>query len=89
MGINAVAVMVGGWTALLRSEARYPKLGLGALIGSGAVLAGTHNLTLLMTALVLPLIVLALVPFSSAGVTPIAVLGAWDVAPSPPPSASA
>jgi hypothetical protein len=67
VGVNAVAVMLGGWTALLRADARYPKLALGSLVGSGAVLAGTHNVTLLMTAAVLPLIVLALLPFTSGG----------------------
>ena len=67
VGVNAVAVMLGGWTALLCSEARSPKLALAALVGSGAVLAGTHNVTLLMTAAVLPLIVLALLPLTSAG----------------------
>jgi hypothetical protein len=67
VGVNAVAVMLGGWTAVLRSDARYPKLALAALVGSGAVLAGTHNVTLLMTAAVLPLIVLALLPFTSGG----------------------
>jgi hypothetical protein len=74
VGVNAVAVMLGGWTAVLRSEARYPKLGLAALVGSGAVLAGTHNVTLLMTAAVLPLIVLALLPFTSGGMALVAVL---------------
>jgi hypothetical protein len=74
VGVNAVAVMLGGWTALLRSDARYPKVALAALAGSGAVLAGTHNVTLLMTAAVLPLIVLALLPFASAGKERAAVL---------------
>ncbi len=74
VGVNAVAVMLGGWTALLRADVRYPKLALGALAGSGAVLAGTHNVTLLMTAAVLPLIVLALLPFTSEGMERAAVL---------------
>ena len=74
VGVNAVAVMLGGWTALLRADARYPKLALAALVGSGAVLAGTHNVTLLMTAAVLPLIVLALLPFTSGGMERAAVL---------------
>jgi hypothetical protein len=74
VGVNAVAVMLGGWAALLRSDARYPKLALAALVGSGAVLAGTHNVTLLMTAAVLPLIVLALLPFTSGGRERAAVL---------------
>ena len=74
VAVNAVAVMVGGWTALLRSDARYPKLALAALVGSGAVLAGTHNVTLLMATAVLPLIVLALLPFTSGGVERAAVL---------------
>src|SRR5215218_2945450 len=47
VAVNAVAVMLGGWMALLGADARYPKLALAALAGSGAVLAGTHNVTLL------------------------------------------
>ena len=74
VGVNAVAVMLGGWTALLRADARYPRLALAALVGSGAVLAGTHNVTLLMTAAVLPIIVLALLPFTSGGMERAAVL---------------
>lgn len=74
VGVNAVAVMLGGWTALLRADARYPRLALGALVGSGALLAGTHNVTLLMTAAVLPLIVLALLPFTSGGIERAVVL---------------
>jgi hypothetical protein len=74
VGVNAVAVMLGGWTALLRSDARHPKLALSALAGSGAVLAGTHNVTLLMTAAVLPLILLALLPFVGEGRERAAVL---------------
>jgi hypothetical protein len=74
VGVNAVAVMLGGWTALLRSEARYPKRALVALVGTGAVLAGTHNVTLLMTAAVLPLIVLALLPYTVGGMERAALL---------------
>ena len=74
VGVNAVAVMLGGWTALLRADARYPRLALGALVGSGSLLAGTHNVTLLMTAAVLPLIVLALLPFTAGGMERAAVL---------------
>ena len=44
------------------------------MAGSGALLAGTHNVTLLMTAAVLPLIVLALLPFTSGGMERAVVL---------------
>ncbi len=75
VGVNAAAVMVGGWTALLRPEPRHRNLALGTLVGSGAILAGTHNVTLLMAAVMLPLIVVALLPFTTAGMERSAVLG--------------
>jgi hypothetical protein len=75
VGVNAVAVMLGGWSALLRPAPRHRNLALATLVGSGAVLAGTHNVTLLMTAAVLPLIVLALLPFAVGGMERSAVLG--------------
>ena len=74
VAVNAVAVMVGAWTALLSPSGRSRTLALAALVGAAAVLAGTHNVTLLMTAVVLPLIVLALLPFTSAGMERPAVL---------------
>jgi hypothetical protein len=67
VAVNAAAVMVGAWTALLRPMAQHRTLALAALVGSAAVLAGTHNVTLLMAAAVLPLVMLALVPFTTAG----------------------
>jgi hypothetical protein len=74
VGVNAAAVMVGGWAALLSPAPRRPGLALAALVGSGAILAGTHNVTLLMAAVVLPLLILALLPFTSVGVARATVL---------------
>ena len=48
VAVNAAAVMVGAWTALLPPTGRRRTLALAALVGSAAVLAGTHNVTLLM-----------------------------------------
>jgi hypothetical protein len=67
VAVNAAAVMVGAWTALLRPAAGPRTLALAMLAGSAAIVAGTHNVTLLMTAAVLPLVVLALLPFTTAG----------------------
>ncbi len=74
VGVNAAALMVGGWAALLSPAPRRPGLALAALVGSGAILAGTHNVTLLMAAVVLPLLILALLPFTSVGVARATVL---------------
>jgi hypothetical protein len=74
VAVNAAAMMVGAWTALLGPTGRHRTLALGALVGSAAILAGTHNVTFLMAAAVLPLIVLALLPFSTAGLKRSAVL---------------
>jgi hypothetical protein len=74
VGVNAVPVMLAGWTALLRPHARRPSLALAALVGSAAVIAGTHNVTLLLTALVLPLVVLALLPVTVGRSEPRALL---------------
>lgn len=67
VAVNAAAVMVGGWTALLRPTGGHRTLPVAALVGAAAVLAGTHNVTLLMAAAVLPLVMLALLPFTTAG----------------------
>jgi hypothetical protein len=75
VGVNVAAVMVGGWTALMRPAPRHRNLTLAALVGSGAILAGTHNVTLLMSAVLLPLIVLALLPFATEGMERATVLG--------------
>ena len=74
VAVNAVAVMAGAWTALLSPLGRRRTLALAALVGSAAVLAGTHNVTMLMTAALLPLTLLALLPFTVAGVERPAVL---------------
>jgi hypothetical protein len=65
---NAVPVMLGGLTALLWHPERGRGAALTALAGSAAIIAGTHNLTLLLAAMILPLVVLALLPLVPRGV---------------------
>ncbi|HEV7751872.1 MAG TPA: hypothetical protein VGO71_10040 [Baekduia sp.] len=67
VGVNAVAVMLGGLTALVLERQRRRLPALTALVASGAIVAGTHNLTLIMTAAVLPLLMLALLPLVAGG----------------------
>ncbi|HMJ34620.1 MAG TPA: hypothetical protein VK501_11940 [Baekduia sp.] len=62
VAVNGTAVMLGGLTALLCHPERGRGRALLALAGSGAIVAGTHNLTMLMTAIALPLVVAALLP---------------------------
>jgi hypothetical protein len=70
VGANAAAVLLGGLTALLWRPDRHRGRVLTALTAGGAVLAGTHNLSLLLATLVLPLVVGALLPLAprAAGV---------------------
>ncbi|MCW3004461.1 MAG: 6-pyruvoyl-tetrahydropterin synthase related domain [Conexibacter sp.] len=74
VAVNGAAVMLGGLTALLWHPQRRRAPALAALAASGAIVAGTHNLTLLMSAVALPLIVLALLPLAprTAGLTGVA-----------------
>jgi hypothetical protein len=71
IAVNAAAVLLGGLTALLWHPERGRGPAIAALIGSAAVIAGTHNLTLLMSAIVLPPLILAALPLRPAGSAPI------------------
>jgi hypothetical protein len=64
VAVNAAAVALGAVTALLwRPEPRRSRgPALVALAAASALLAGTHNITLMVSAIFLPLIVLALLP---------------------------
>jgi hypothetical protein len=62
LGVNAAAVVVGGTTALLWHPERRNRGALVALAAATAVLAGAHNLSLMLTALLVPLLLLALLP---------------------------
>jgi hypothetical protein len=64
IAINAAAVMLGGLTAVLWHPERGRGRALAALAASGAIIAGTHNITLLMSSIALPLIVLTLLPLA-------------------------
>jgi hypothetical protein len=73
VAVNAAAVALGAATALLwrpRPErSRGPATA--ALIAASALVAGTHNLTFMVSAIVLPLIVLALLPLRSRALPPV------------------
>jgi hypothetical protein len=67
VAVNAAAVVLGASTALLwrpRPE-RSRSAALAALLAASTLLAGTHNITLMVSAVLLPLIVLALLPLRS------------------------
>ena len=68
---NAAAVMLGGLTALLWHPGRRRAPALAALIAATAVVAGTHNLTLMMSAVALPLLLLAVLPLRGPGRPPV------------------
>ncbi|MCZ4491873.1 MAG: hypothetical protein JWP53_804, partial [Conexibacter sp.] len=69
IAVNAAAVMLGAVTALLWRPERRGAGPLAALASCGAIVAGTHNITLLLSAVALPLIVLAVLPLAPRGVT--------------------
>jgi hypothetical protein len=73
VGVNAAAVALGAATALLwhpRPErSRGPALA--ALIAASALVAGTHNITLMVSAILLPLILLPLLPLRSRALPPL------------------
>jgi hypothetical protein len=88
VAVNAAAVALGAATSLLwrpRPErSRGPALA--ALVAAGALLAGTHNITLMVSAVLLPLILLALLPLRGRARPPlgpelarIAVAGALGI----------
>ncbi|HEX5925690.1 MAG TPA: hypothetical protein VFY45_17795 [Baekduia sp.] len=64
VAVNAAAVALGAVTALLwrpgPERSRGPALA--ALVAAGALVAGTHNITFMLSAILLPLVVLALLP---------------------------
>jgi hypothetical protein len=62
VAVNAAALMLGALTALLWRPDRHPARALATLAACGAVIAGTHNVTLVLSAIALPLILLALLP---------------------------
>lgn len=64
LAISAVPVALGAVTALLWHPSRSRRGPLVALVLAGAVIAGTHNLTLLMASTLMPLMVLALLPLA-------------------------
>jgi hypothetical protein len=73
VGVNAAALALGAATALLwrpRPErSRGPALA--ALIAASALVAGTHNITLMVSAILLPLILLPLLPLRGRSLPPL------------------
>jgi hypothetical protein len=69
VALSAVPVALGAVTALLWHPQRSHRGPLVALVLCGATIAGTHNLTLLMASTLMPLIVLALLPFAPGHAT--------------------
>ncbi|HMJ35003.1 MAG TPA: hypothetical protein VK501_13910 [Baekduia sp.] len=64
VAVGGAAVMLGAVTALLWRPDRGRAKPLAGLVGAGAIVAGTHNLTLLMGAVCLPMMVAALLPLA-------------------------
>jgi hypothetical protein len=71
IAVNAVAVMLGALTALLWHPERRRLPAYAALVASAAMVCGTHNLTLLMAAVLLPLLLLVVLPLRPAGSAPL------------------
>jgi hypothetical protein len=83
IGINAAAAVLGATTYILWHPERPKRWALTALVPATALVAGTHNLTLLMSAVFLPLIVLALLlarPPSAGGRRELLRQSGWVVA---------
>ncbi|HEV7751121.1 MAG TPA: hypothetical protein VGO71_06255 [Baekduia sp.] len=70
IAVNAAAVMLGALTALLWRRERSGAGPLAALALCGATIAGTHNITLLLSTVALPLIVLAVLPLAPLSAAP-------------------
>jgi hypothetical protein len=68
VGINAAAVVLGATAVLLWHPSRRRRWAVAALVLGSAFVAGTHNLTLLMSAIFLPLTVAALLPARPEGI---------------------
>lgn len=62
VALNAAAAGLGAATSLLWCPERGRRRALVALVAATAVVAGTHNLTLMLSALVLPLVLLLQLP---------------------------
>jgi hypothetical protein len=71
VAVNAAAVAFGAATTLLWHPDRHRGRALAALIAATAVVAGTHNLTLMLSAIALPLLLAALLPLRGTGGAPI------------------
>lgn len=75
VGVNVAALLLGALTAVLfRPRERSDAGPLAAVVAATAVVAGTHNLTLMACALVLPPALLALSPLRGADVRPLRVV---------------
>jgi hypothetical protein len=66
LAVNAVPLLLGALTRLLWHPERSRRGPLVALTAAGFAIAGTHNLTLMISAALLPLILLALLPMAPA-----------------------
>ncbi len=82
VAVNTAAVVLGAVTALVwrpqRARSRGPAIA--ALVASSAFLAGTHNITLMVSGVLLPLMLLALLPLRGRGRGPILPALAWTAA---------
>ena len=67
VAVNAAAVLLGALTAMLWRPEGQRTRSFAALVASTAVIAGTHNLTLLLSAILLPLLLVAMLPLRPAG----------------------
>lgn len=67
IAVNAVAVMLGALTALLWRPGGRRVPAYAALVASAALVCGTHNLTVMMSAVLVPLLLLVLLPLRPAG----------------------
>jgi hypothetical protein len=71
LAVNTLAVLLGAVTALLWHPQRGRTGALVATVAATAVTAGTHNLTLMLGTLVLPLLLLALLPLRPRSAGPL------------------
>jgi hypothetical protein len=67
VAVNAAAVILGGVTAFLLCPQTAGARAFVALALATALVSGTHNLTLLLSAMALPLVVAALLPLAPVG----------------------
>jgi hypothetical protein len=71
VAVNGLAVLIGGLTALLVRPRGRDAGALAAITAAVVVIAGTHNLTLLMTVIVLPPALIAVVLMRPRGAVPL------------------